>query len=223
MKEKQYTINSRENMQPREKALHYGVSVLNDRELLKILIGSGQKNRPVDAIAKDVLKLLDYNNEMPAPEELMSIPGMGMARSSLVTAALEFSRRHYLTLNTRITHPESIYKLLSHMSDRQQECFFTISLNGAHEQIKTRLVSQGLVNRTIVHPREVFAAPITDRAAAICIAHNHPSGNLEPSNEDMDITKRLVEAGDILGIPVLDHIIFSKNGFYSFMEHGMLN
>jgi DNA repair protein RadC len=81
----------------------------------------------------------------------MSIPGMGMARSSLVTAALEFSRRHYLTLNTRITHPESIYKLLAHMSDRQQECFFTISLNGAHEHIKTRQVSQGLINRTIVH------------------------------------------------------------------------
>ncbi|MDC7235907.1 MAG: DNA repair protein RadC [Spirochaetales bacterium] len=220
MNDLKYTIQSRQNMQPREKALSYGISVLNDRELLKILIGSGQKNRSVDKIAEDVLSLLDSNNEMPEPEELMSIPGMGMARSSLLTAALEFSRRHYLTQNTRITHPELIFNLLSHMADRKQEYFFTISLNGAHEHIKTRQISQGLVNRTIVHPREVFADPITDRAAALCLAHNHPSGSLVPSPEDRDITRRLVEVGDLLGIPVLDHIIFSSRGYFSFMEQG---
>ena len=219
---KNYKISSRNALQPREKAFQYGVSVLNDRELLKILIGSGQKGRNVDSISKDLLKLLDFNEDMPEPAELMEIQGMGMARSSLILAALEFSRRHYLSQNTRITHPEAIYRLISHMADRKQEYFFTISLNGAHEHIKTRQISQGLVNRTIVHPREVFADPITDRAAALCIAHNHPSGSLEPSREDRDITKRMVDAGDLLGIPILDHIIFSSRGYFSFMEEGLL-
>jgi len=210
-------------MQPREKAKNYGISILNDKELLKILIGSGQKDCPLDVIAEKLLDLLDSAGETPDLESLLKIKGMGLARSSLILASLEFSRRHYLSQNKRITHPESIYNLLSHMSDRRQECFFTISLNGAHEHIKTRQISQGLVNRTIVHPREIFADPITDRAAAIAISHNHPSGNLAPSREDIEITKRTVKAGKILGIPVLDHIIFSSNGYFSFMEEGLMD
>jgi len=210
-------------MQPREKAKNYGISVLNDKELLKILIGSGQKDCPLERIAENLMKLLDAPGETPSLESILKIRGMGLARSSLILAALEFSRRHYLSQNARITHPETIYNLLSHMSDRRQECFFTISLNGAHEHIKTRQISQGLVNRTIVHPREIFADPITDRAASIVISHNHPSGNLDPSPEDIDITKRTIKAGNILGIPVLDHIIFSSKGYFSFMEEGLMD
>jgi DNA repair protein RadC len=109
-----------------------------------------------------------------------------------------------------------------HYGDRRQEHFLCISLNGANEVITTRVVSVGLVNKTQVHPREVFAEPITDRASAVILAHNHPSGNLSPSKEDLQITRQLKEAGETLGITVLDHIIFSQKGHYSFLEQGEL-
>jgi DNA repair protein RadC len=104
--------------------------------------------------------------------------------------------------------------------DRQQEYFFSIPLNGAHEVINIKTVSKGILNRTIIHPREVFAEAITHRAASIIIAHNHPSGNLEPSKEDKEITYRLQKAGILLGIELLDHIVFSRKGYYSFLEEG---
>ena len=213
---------SRGDLQPREKAREYGISVLSDQELLQILIGSGQKGCPVNKIAGDLINLLDKHTEMPGLTELMQVKGMGMARSTLIAAALEFSRRHYLPSHNRISHPGEIYPLLSHMADRPQEFFFTISLNGAHEHIKTRQVSQGLINKTIVHPREVFAGPLQDRSAALIVAHNHPSGNLEPSREDREITRRLKEAGDLLGIPLLDHLIFCRMGYFSFLEEGLM-
>ena len=112
--------------------------------------------------------------------------------------------------------------LIQHFADRKQESFIVISLNGAHEVLAIRVVSIGLVNRTIVHPREVFADPIQDRAVAVIIAHNHPSGQLEPSDEDRNITRKLSEAGSIIGISVLDHLILSPNGGYlSFVESGL--
>jgi len=118
--------------------------------------------------------------------------------------------------------PSDILPVVERFAERRQECFLSISLNGAHEITATRIVTVGLVNRTVVHPREVFADPITDRAAAVIVAHNHPSGSLEPSAEDSEVTRRLVSAGQLLGIPVLDHIIFSSRGYYSFLEHNEL-
>ncbi len=209
-------------MQPREKAIQYGTAALSDKELLKILIGSGQKGRGVEKIASELLRLLDKEKDLPEIKVLMALKGIGAARASLIAAALEFSKRHYLSTGRRIKQPEDAYHLLLHMADRPQEYFFTISLNGAHEQIKTRQISQGLLNKTIVHPREVFSDPIRDRAAAIIVAHNHPSGNLTPSKEDKEITMRLVSAGEILGIPVLDHIVFSQRGYLSFSQEGLL-
>lgn len=222
MKEKKYSLNPYETMQPREKAIQYGTAALSDKELLKILIGSGHKGHNVDQIASELLKLLDREKELPEIKVLMETKGIGAARASLIAAALEFSRRLYLPTGRRIDNPADAYQLLFHMADRPQEYFFTISLNGAHEQIKTRQISQGLLNKTIVHPREVFSDPIRERAAAIIVAHNHPSGNLTPSKEDKNITMRLVSAGEILGIPVLDHIIFSQKGYMSFAQEKLL-
>ncbi len=113
-----------------------------------------------------------------------------------------------------------ILPLIQHYSDRKQEHFICISINGANEVIASRVVSVGLVNKTHVHPREVFADPLTDRAAAIIIAHNHPNGSLTPSKEDVDITNQLKSAGEILGIKLLDHIIFNYKGHYSLVEKG---
>ena len=169
MKKKIYQFTPPGDLQPREKAFQYGISVLSDSELLKILIGSGQKGRPVGTIVRDLLSLLDRTQEFPEMKDMMGVKGMGMARSTLIAAALEFSRRRYLASGKKITQPGEVYPLLLHMADRPQEYFFSLSLNGAHEHIKTRQVSQGLLNRTVVHPREVFAGPLQDRSAAVII------------------------------------------------------
>jgi DNA repair protein RadC len=122
----------------------------------------------------------------------------------------------------KITNPSDAFEILKRYGMKKQEHFFGIILDGSHTVIKLQIISIGLVNRTIVHPREVFKPVLLKSGTSIIIAHNHPSGNLEPSPEDIDITKRLKEAGDILGIAVLDHIIFSKNGFFSFKETGRI-
>ena len=123
----------------------------------------------------------------------------------------------------KITQPKDVVPFLRRYRKRKQEMFIVISLDGAHQVICTRLVSVGLFNRTVIHPREVFADPITDRAVAVILAHNHPSGNLEPSNEDREVTSRMMQAGEILGISVLDHIILGKGSdYYSYLEAGRL-
>ena len=116
--------------------------------------------------------------------------------------------------------PDDIYNLLKHYWDAEKEHFILITLNGAHEPISVSLVSIGLVNRTIVHPREVFIRAVRDMATAIVICHNHPSGSLDPSDEDKEITERICKAGEVLGIRVIDHIIFTKFGYASLRREG---
>jgi DNA repair protein RadC len=124
----------------------------------------------------------------------------------------------------KVVNPESILPYIAAFGYEKQEHFIAILLNGIHEVIKTVVISKGLVNRSLVHPREVFAPAITERATAIIIVHNHPSGSVDSSSEDRDITKRLVEAGEILGISVLDHLIIGKAGKYlSFVEQGLMS
>jgi DNA repair protein RadC len=120
----------------------------------------------------------------------------------------------------RITDPETIYDLLKSYRNRRQEHFFVVTLNGAHEVIKKHVVTKGLVNRTIVHPREVFYHAVKDFAVAVIVAHNHPSGNCVPSTEDDEITRRLSKAAGILGFHLLDHIIIAKTDYYSYRKNG---
>lgn len=141
-------------------------------------------------------------------------------KASLICAALEFARRRIRPEGTKIGGPEDVYPLVRHFADRKQEYFICLSLNGAHEVIATRVVTVGLLNSSPVHPREVFCEPIMDRAAAVIVAHNHPSGNLAPSEADSKVTRELRQAGKILGIKLLDHVIFGRSGFLSMREHG---
>lgn len=121
-----------------------------------------------------------------------------------------------------IHSPSDSYSALKKFHNKRQEHFLVMTLNGAHGIIAIRIVSIGLVNRAIVHPRELFRPAIVDNAVAVILAHNHPSGRTDPSAEDRDITNRLIQAGELLGIEVLDHVIISKNGYYSFTEHGLI-
>ena len=203
---------------PRERLAARGVGALSDIELLALMLGTGGGGRGVGRLALDLLNVLDAGKEIPDIDALTAIPGVGPARASLIAGSLEFARRRLRPASRRITHPRDVLPLISHWLDRPQEHFLVLSLNGAHEVLRLRVISQGILDRTLVHPREVFADPLAERAAAIICAHNHPSGCPEPSNEDRDLTMRLRESGDLLGIPLLDHIIFSESGYYSFLE-----
>ena len=207
---------------PREKLQQKGPEALSDIELIAILLGSGTKGHDVMKVSGRILKLLDGNAKQPSIEELQQIEGMGFAKATLIAAALEFSRRRIRPEGLRISAPADVLPLIQNYADRKQEHFICISINGANEVMKTRVVSVGLVNKTQVHPREVFADPITDRASGIIVAHNHPSGSLTPSTEDKEITVQLKSSGEILGIRLLDHIIFNQKGYYSLLEGGEL-
>ena len=211
-----------EKERPREKLRAKGARALSDRELLAILLGSGSKAHDVMSLAGRILKVLDETSAKPSLEELETVGGIGPAKATLIAAALEFARRRIRPEGFKISFPPDVLPLIQHYADRKQEHFLCISLSGANEVIATRTVSVGLVNRSQVHPREVFADPITDRASAIIVAHNHPAGTLSPSKDDVEITKQLKAAGETLGIKLLDHMIFSHRGYYSFLENGTL-
>ena len=206
---------------PRERLERLGVEALTDEELLMLIIGSGTSKRTVNEIAKDLLYELDRNTDMKIEEKLL-IPRLVQAKASSIDAALELGRRRVRGKGRVISSPSDIYKEIRHYSSRDQESLIVLMLNGAHETIGTIVATVGLLNRTIVHPREVFSEPIKRRAAAIAIAHNHPSGNVEPSDDDKDVTKRIIRCGEILGLRILDHIIFSDEKYYSFLEHGLM-
>ncbi len=202
--------------------MKFGAETLSDTELLAILLGTGTKGKSVGRLAEELLGLIDRYNYRLDTVRLLSISGLGPAIAAVIHAAIELSRRFLCPEKRKITSPGDILPLISHFEDRRQEHFLCLSLNGANEVKFIRIVSIGLVNRTLVHPREIYSDPIKDRAAAIIIAHNHPSGNIEPSLEDTDITLRIKKAGEILGIQLLDHIIFSGNAYYSFLEEGKI-
>ena len=206
---------------PREKLQERGAAALSDLELMAVLVGKGTKGRDVMSVAERILKTLDASQGKLSMEELQKIEGVGPAKATLIAAALEFARRRIRPEGLKISFPHDVLPLIRHYGDRKQEHFICISLNGANEVIAHRVVSVGLVNKTQVHPREVFADPITDRASAIIVAHNHPSGGITPSKEDIEITSQLKAAGETLGIKLLDHIIFNQKDYYSFLEKGL--
>jgi len=206
---------------PRERLIRSGPESLSDEDLLSIILVSGIPGKNVTLIARELLERLDREKNIPPVEELSCLAGMGVSKACTVAAMLELGRRKWAG-GQRIRHPVDIYNIIRHHADRRQERFLCLSLNGAHEVMATRIVTIGLVNRTIIHPREVFADPILDRASAIIVAHNHPSGNLQPSEEDNEITRRLRAAADILGINFLDHLIFSETTFFSFRQEGLI-
>ena len=207
---------------PRERLISYGPSVLTDLELLALMLGSGTRDRPLFELARELLGAIDKANGHLDTQDIVGIPGVGKAKSCLLIAALEFARRRIRPEGTRVKDAADVVPLVQHLAQRQQEHFVCISLNGAHEVIATRIVTVGLVNASQIHPREVFSDPLKDRACSIILAHNHPSGELKPSSEDIAVTKRIIDSGETLGITVLDHVIFSKRGYISLRDAGML-
>ena len=211
-----------EGDRPREKLLRMGAKALADHELLAILLGSGSTAIDVMTLARKLAKVVDEKGLEVSAEDLKQFGAVGNAKATLILAAIEFARRRIKPEGSRIETPADLLPHVHHYADRKQEHFLCASINGANEILNIRVVSIGLIDRSPVHPREVFADALSDRASAIIVAHNHPSGGLEPSPSDIAVTAQLKAAGAIVGIELLDHIIFNRTGYYSFLEAGTL-
>lgn len=211
-----------EHSRPREKLRERGSAALTDEELVAAIIGMGSAGADVRTMSRNVVALIQNYQEALTLEKLMSVPGMGLAKSGQILSAFELARRYLLSESTKIECAEDVLPLLSDIRNKPQEHFVSITLNGANEVIQKRIVTVGLLDKSLVHPRDVFADVITDRAAAVIFAHNHPSGDLQPSAEDLKSQTRLVEAATILGIRVLDHLIVGRRGYFSFEESGLV-
>lgn len=201
----------RKELRPREKLQAKGVESLSDFELIQAIIGSGNKYADVSAIARDVRKLLIEKGSDLSYDDLLEIKSLGPAKATNIMANFELWRRQFQMPDRPIVDsPEAAVALLNDIRDKKQEHFVVMTLDGANRLIAKRIVTIGTLTASLVHPREVFADAITDRAASIIIAHNHPSGNLEPSDADCNVTGRLKESAALLGITLSSHIIVTK-------------
>jgi DNA repair protein RadC len=207
------------DQRPREKLAREGAKALSNEELLAVLFGRGQKGKDVLVLAREVTGLLESLTEPPTFYELCAVNGVGTGKACQILAALELPQR-FLTRRhrVRIRKPSDALPYFGPLRKRTQECFTVLTLDGSHQVIKAHEITVGLANQSQVHPRETFACALEDRAVGIMAAHNHPSGSLDPSAEDLVATRRLAEAGRILGIPLLDHIIVTEEGFTSLRE-----
>lgn len=215
---------TKENDKPkiRELVLEKGLEFPDDEQLIMLILGSGTRTMPIELMAKRIIEAMDGSNRDDIIEALLKVNGIGAGKALAVAAALELGKRRYCHLGAHIAHPEDIIPYLKNYSICQKEHFIAVTLNGGHDIIQIHVVSVGTVNRTLIHPREVFGEAIRENAAAIILCHNHPSGRTQPSEEDVETTKLLLEASKIIGIPVIDHIIIDKNSYFSFMEHKLL-
>ncbi len=207
---------------PREKLEQRGVKSLYDEELVAILIGSGIKGKSVLEISKTLTKILKEKRGDVKLSELEKIEGIGRSKACQIIAAIELTKRLISEEEEKINNAKDVEKIVSDLKDKKQEYFVILTLDGANNLIQKHTVFVGTLNQSIVHPREIFANAVADRAASIIFVHNHPSGNLNPSDDDIKTTSRLVKAGNIMGIKVLDHIIISKKGYFSFNDNGLI-
>ncbi len=210
---------------PREKLLRYGCTFLSNSELLAILIGTGTRDRSAIAVADRILSMEKAGLSFLAdctPEELCSVAGVGVAKSCKVIAAVELGKRISASSAEKrfsVGNPGEVASLyMEEMRHLKKEHFKVLFLNTKNEILSAENTSIGNLNSSIVHPREVFRMAVKKGAAAIIVMHNHPSGNPLPSQNDLDITRRLTEAGQLLGIPVLDHLIIGDGTYISLKE-----
>ncbi len=210
---------------PREKIRTRGADSLSDQELVAAILGSGGRGRDVRSLSKEIARLIVQEPAAVCFEDLSAISGVGPAKASQIIAALELGRRLFSPGNqskTKINAPADVLPLVAFLEGKKQEHFICITLSGAHEVLAVRTITVGLLNHSLVHPREVFADAITDRAAAVICVHNHPSGTLEPSSQDLAITRQLADAGALVGIRLLDHLIVSDGGWLSLKDRGFM-
>ena len=211
---------------PREKLIKKGASALKLEELLAILLRTGAKNKDVLKLAEDIV--LKYNKNQLKNigfEELRNIYGVGPTKAVQILAAIELGKRLFKPKDEKeiyIHSPKDVLKETNNIKENKKENFVVLYLDARNKLIAKETVSIGTINASLVHPREVFEPAIRELTVQIILVHNHPSGDSQPSEDDLILTKRLIEAGKILGIEVIDHIIITKDKYFSFKEKRLM-
>ena len=214
---------------PRERLLKEGASKLSNEDLLSIILKTGTKNKSVKELSLELLKnIQDITNlKNTSINTLTSIKGLGITKAIELIASVELGRRIFLKSDDKdllkITNANTVFLYAKELFfDKKQEYFYAMYFDSKQKLIDKKLLFIGTINKSIVHPREIFKYAYILSASFIICLHNHPSGDVNPSNEDIEFTKALVEIGKIQGIPLLDHIIISNNNYYSFNEHNKI-
>lgn len=218
-----------EEDRPREKLILKGKAALSDAELIGILIGSGTRSLSAVDLSKLILNKVSNNlNELAklSIKDLQQFKGIGEAKAIAIVSALELGRRRkesQFIQKPKITCSKDAYEIIKpELMDLSYEVFWILLLNRANQVIKKCQISTGGISGTVADPKIIFKTALENLCSAIILVHNHPSGNLKPSTADISLTKKMKESGNLLEIPVLDHIIFSDNGYYSFADEGIL-
>ena len=214
---------------PRERLLQKGPEALSDAQLLAIVLRVGRQDSSAVQVAMELLQQIDGLQGLSnrSLEELCVIPGVGPAKAAQIMAAVELGKRSLatpLTTGVRVGGSRDLFRhYYPRVRDLRHEVFKAVLLDAKHTVIRDLTISEGSLTVNIVHPREVFNAAVRESAAAVVVLHNHPSGNPDPSPEDYALTERLVEAGEILGIRVLDHIVIGDGTYVSFADKGLIS
>lgn len=209
-------LKDKGEMFPREKIIAYGPASLAKEELLAIILGRGIKGKDVLELSSEVATFLEQSPKVPSVSEVLKIKGLGEAKACQIVACLELSGRFLLASNCpSICTPDESIRRFSFLKYEKQEVFAMISLNSANRVLQTHILTRGTVNQTPIHPREAFVKAIEDRAVSVLFAHNHPSSSLTPSPDDIQVTRTLCRAGEVLGITVLDHLVIGASGYKS--------
>ena len=226
MKIKDMEISER----PRERLIEYGSNNLSNHELISIILKQGIKNKSVKEVSLDLLNSINDLSDLKdiTLEKLLSIKGIGKANALSLLASIELGKRIYnkKSYNKKISFlcSKDIYDYMKYLLiDKDQEYFYCLYLNHRKELIERKLLFMGTINRSTVHPREVMKHAYLCSASAIICIHNHPTGDINPSKEDIYFTNNIVKLGNLSGIPVLDHIIIGDDKYYSFNDEGILN
>ena len=207
-------------MQVTEKIETYGIDSFSDKDLLKMAL---EDNSTLfsDSLAQDIGDVFNSCNSFTeAFTKLTRVDNLSKEKAIAISAMIEYARRRIHKEKHSLRTPYDVFEEIKHYANDEQEIFLVIGVNGANEIIFTKTVSVGILDRALIHPRETFADAIKNRCSSILVAHNHPSSNLTPSDADILSTDRLVKAGELLGIKVLDHLIFSRDGYHSLRENG---
>lgn len=214
---------------PRERLVKYGAKSLSTDDLIAIILKTGVRDYSSKYLASEILKMVDDVSELKniTLNKLIKINGIGAVKAIEFLAALELGRRVYdskpLDNNLKCNSASKIFKhFKSELSGEAQECFYCLYLNSSKRLIDKKLLFKGTLNKSMIHPREIFKEAYLSSAAYIICMHNHPSGNVIPSSEDINVTNNLVKIGKLQGIPVIDHIIIGDNNYYSFYENDMM-
>lgn len=213
------------NERPRERLIKYGADNLSNEELLSIILRTGNKNVSVKMLSNEILKMINNITELKniTLNKLISIDGIGKVKATWLLASLELGKRVYYKNEKNDVKLNNTKKIFEYFKDifinEKQENFYAIYLNAKSKLISYKLLFKGTINSSCVHPREVFKYAFLESAYSIIVMHNHPSGDSTPSKEDEEVTRALMQIGKIVAIPVIDHIIFGDENYFSFYEY----